>query len=55
MTKCSIVGDPTAAARVRVRAKHVGVSGGQSGTGAGFLRILRFPLPIIIPTTSASS
>jgi hypothetical protein len=37
---------PTAAARVRIRAA-CGVSGGQSGTGAGFLRVLRFPLPII--------
>jgi hypothetical protein len=37
---------PTAAARVRVRAA-CGVCGGQSGTGAGFLRVLPFPLPII--------
>jgi hypothetical protein len=29
MTTCSVLGDPTAAARVRVRAKHVGVCGGQ--------------------------
>jgi hypothetical protein len=36
---------PTAAARVRVRAA-CGVCGGQSGTGAGFLRVLRFPLPL---------
>jgi hypothetical protein len=33
---------PTAAARVRVRAA-CGVCGGQSGTGAGFLRVLQFP------------
>jgi hypothetical protein len=44
---------PTAAARVRVRAA-CGVCGGQSGTGAGFLRVLRFPLPII-PQISPSS
>jgi hypothetical protein len=37
---------PTAAARVRVRAA-CGVCGGQSGTGAGFLQVFRFPLPII--------
>jgi hypothetical protein len=37
---------PTSAARVRVRAA-CGVCGGQSGIGAGFLRVLRFPLPII--------
>jgi hypothetical protein len=36
---------PTAAARVRVRAA-CGVCGGQSGTGAGLLLVLRFPLPI---------
>jgi hypothetical protein len=45
---------PTAAARVRVRAAR-GVCGGQSGSGAGFLRVLRFPLPIIIPPISPSS
>jgi hypothetical protein len=28
---------------------HVGFCGGQSGAGAGFLRVLRFPLPISIP------
>jgi hypothetical protein len=45
---------PTAADRVHVRAA-CGVCGGQSGTGAGFLRVLRFPLPIIIPPISTSS
>jgi hypothetical protein len=45
---------PTAAVRVRVRAA-CGVCGGQSGTGAGFLRVLQFPLPIIIPPISSSS
>jgi hypothetical protein len=39
---------PTAAARVRVRAA-CGICGGQSGTGAGFLRVLRFSLPIVPP------
>jgi hypothetical protein len=38
----------TAAARFHVR-EACGVCGGQSGTGAGFLRVLRFPLPIIPP------
>jgi hypothetical protein len=37
---------PTAAARVRVWAA-CGVFGLQSGTGAGFLRVLRFPPPNI--------
>jgi hypothetical protein len=39
---------PTAAAQVRVRSA-CGVCGGQSGTGAGFLQVLQFPLPIIPP------
>jgi hypothetical protein len=39
---------PTAAARVRVRGVCV-VCCGQSGIGADFLRVLRFPLPIIPP------
>jgi hypothetical protein len=43
----------TAAARVRVRAA-CGVCGGQSSTGAGFLRVLRFPLPIIPPFSPSS-
>jgi hypothetical protein len=44
---------PTAAARVRVRAA-CGFCGGQSGTGAGFLRVLRFLLPIIPPISPSS-
>jgi hypothetical protein len=36
---------PTAAARVQA----LRICGGQSGAGAGFLRVLRFPLPIFIP------
>jgi hypothetical protein len=44
---------PTAAVRVRFRAA-CGVCGGQSGTGAGFLRVLRFPLPIIPPVSPSS-
>jgi hypothetical protein len=45
---------PTAAARGRVRAA-CRVCGGQSGTGAGFIRVLQFPLQIIIPPNSPSS
>jgi hypothetical protein len=44
---------PTAAAWVRVRAA-CGVSGGHSGIGAGFLRVHRFPLPIIPPISPSS-
>jgi hypothetical protein len=46
---------PTAAARVRALVKSCGICGGQSGTGADFLRVLRFPLPIVIPQTSPHS
>jgi hypothetical protein len=45
---------PTAAARVRARVWSSGICGGQSGAGAGFLRVLRFPLPIFIPPNSPS-
>jgi hypothetical protein len=33
---------PTAAAQVRARVWSSGICGGQSGAGAGFLRVLRF-------------
>jgi hypothetical protein len=33
----------------RDRVCHVGFCGGQSGSGVGFLRVLRFPLPNFIP------
>jgi hypothetical protein len=35
---------PTAAARFRDQVKSYGIYGGQSGAGAGFLRVLLFPL-----------
>jgi hypothetical protein len=44
---------PTAEAQVRVRVA-CGVCGGQSGIGADFLRVLRFPLPIIPPISPSS-
>jgi hypothetical protein len=46
---------PTVAARVRARIWSCGICGGQSGAGAGFLRVLRFPLPIFIPPIAPQS
>jgi hypothetical protein len=42
---------PTAAARVRAQAMSRGIFGRQSDSEAGFLRVLRFPLSILIPPT----
>jgi hypothetical protein len=43
---------PTAAAKVRARVRSCGICGGRSDTVAGFLRVLRFPLPSIPPTAA---
>jgi hypothetical protein len=40
---------PTTAARVRAQVRSHGICGSQIGTGVGFLRVLRSPLPILIP------
>jgi hypothetical protein len=42
---------PSAAARVRSQVRSCGICVGQSSSGAGFLRVLRFPLPILISPT----
>jgi hypothetical protein len=46
---------PTAAGRVRAQVKSCGICGGQGGIEAGFLRVLRFSLPIPIPPTAPHS
>jgi hypothetical protein len=46
---------PTAATRLRARVRSCGISGGQSGAGARFLWVLRFPLPIFIPPIAPQS
>jgi hypothetical protein len=45
----------TEAARIRARFKSCGMYGGQSGTGAGFLPVLRFPLPLIHCTNCSTT
>jgi hypothetical protein len=45
----------TAPDRLRSRAKSCGICGEQSGTGGGFLRVLRFLLPIFIPSNAPYS
>jgi hypothetical protein len=43
---------PFSAARVRSQVRSCGICGGHSGTGAGFLRLRRFTLPVLIPPTA---
>jgi hypothetical protein len=45
----------TATASIRSHFKSCGICGGQSGTAAGFLRVLLFSLPSLIPTTAPHS
>jgi hypothetical protein len=46
---------PTAAVWIRAWFRSCGICGGQSGTRTGFLRVLRFPLPIRIPLIAPQS
>jgi hypothetical protein len=46
---------PTSVAWVRARVWLCGICGGKSGFGAGFLRVLRFPLPIFTPPIAPQS
>jgi hypothetical protein len=45
----------TAAAGIRSRVWSSGICGGQSGVGAGFLLVLKFPPPLFIPPNLPSS
>jgi hypothetical protein len=46
---------PTATARTRARVRSCGICGEQSGTGAGFVQVLGFSLPIFIPSNAPQS
>jgi hypothetical protein len=46
---------PTSAARVRAQVRSCGTCHIRKETGAGFLWVLQFPLPILIPTTAPHS
>jgi hypothetical protein len=46
---------PIEAARVRAQVHSCWTCGEQNGTGADFLRVLQFPLPILIPPTAPRS
>jgi hypothetical protein len=45
----------TVAARVRAWVRSCGICGGQSSTGAGYLRVFRFPLPVFISPVAPQS
>jgi hypothetical protein len=46
---------PTPAARVRAQVRSCEIFGSQNGNEAGFLRVLRFPQPILIPLSDPHS
>jgi hypothetical protein len=47
--------NPTAVARVPSQVKSCGICGRQSDREASFLRVLRYPLPILIPPNAPCS
>jgi hypothetical protein len=46
---------PTAASRLRSQVKSCGICGGQKYARAGFLPVIRFLLPVLIPPTAPHS
>jgi hypothetical protein len=54
-TVAQAVSLPTATAQDLARVRSGGICGGQSGTGSGFPRVLRFPLSIIPPIAPLSA
>jgi hypothetical protein len=50
-----LVPSATATIPVRAQVRSRGICGGQSGTGAGFIRVFRFSLPILISLTAPHS
>jgi hypothetical protein len=46
---------PTAVARLRSQVRPGEIRGRRSGIGADFLRVLRFPLPVLIPPNAPYS
>jgi hypothetical protein len=46
---------PTATTRVRAQVMSCRICSGQSGSGASSLRVMRFPLPILIPLAAPHS
>jgi hypothetical protein len=45
---------PIAAPQLRSQIRSFGICGGKCDSGAGLLRVLGFPLPILIPRTPYS-
>jgi hypothetical protein len=46
---------PPAAVRVRAQVRLCVICGGENDTGADFLRVLEFPLSVVVPPTTPHS